>query len=50
MRLSIDYDLNNKTMGEEVLISTDKSTAQVWVVPTDEELVIARDTYAFIRG
>ena len=50
MRLNIDYDLNNKTMGEDVLISTEDSNSQVWVVPTDEELVIARDTYGFIKG
>ena len=43
MGLSIDYELNAKTRGEEVCISKPDSKVQVWVVPTNEELVIARD-------
>ncbi len=34
----------NHTRGEEVEISTSESDVSVFVVPTDEELVIARDT------
>ncbi len=34
----------NITRGEEVLISTPDSKVQVWVIPTNEELLIARDT------
>ncbi len=34
----------NQTRGEEVEISTPESDVSVFVVPTDEELVIARDT------
>ena len=37
-------DARNDSHGEEVKISTDDSTIQVWVIPTNEELAIARDT------
>ena len=42
--LSINYELNDKTRGKEVCISNPESKVQVYVVPTNEELVIARDT------
>ena len=34
----------NAVRGDERKISTDDSAAQVWVVPTNEELAIARET------
>ena len=34
----------SKTRGKEVKISTENSKVEVWIVPTNEELVIARDT------
>ena len=34
----------NKIRGKEMLISTPDSKVQVWVVPTNEELMIAQDT------
>lgn len=34
----------NKTRGEEAVISTDDSRVKVWVIPTNEELMIAQDT------
>ncbi len=34
----------NLTRGEEVLISTPDSKVKVWIIPTNEELLIARDT------
>lgn len=37
-------DAKNNTRGKEAEISTDDSRVKVWVVPTDEEIVIARDT------
>ncbi len=37
-------DAKNNTRGKETEISTDDSRVKVWVVPTDEEIVIARDT------
>ena len=47
MGIKID-DERNKTRGEEIRISTDDSSIPVWVVPTNEELVIARDTLRLI--
>jgi acetate kinase len=44
MGVKIDTDLNAKTRGTETVISTPDSRVKVVVVPTDEELVIARDT------
>ena len=35
---------NNKKRGEDIEISTPDSRVKVFVIPTDEELVIARDT------
>ena len=34
----------NKLRGEEVIISTPDSKVTVWVIPTNEELMIAQDT------
>ena len=44
MGVEIDKDLNAVTRGTETIISTPSSRVQVLVVPTDEELTIARDT------
>ncbi len=38
----------NKIRGEEVKISTDNSKVNVYIIPTNEELAIARDTLAII--
>ena len=40
----------NKIRGEEVTITTPDSKVKVMVVPTNEELVIARDTLAILEG
>jgi acetate kinase len=37
----------NQVRGEERLISTDDSKVKVYLVPTNEEVVIARDTYTY---
>ena len=39
----LDLEKNN-VRGKEAIISTDDSTVKVLVVPTNEELMIARDT------
>lgn len=44
MGVEIDKELNARTRGTETVISTPASKIQVVVVPTDEELMIARDT------
>ena len=45
MGVKIDPE-RNKVRGEEALISTDDSRVKVWVIPTNEELMIAQDTAA----
>jgi len=44
MGVEIDKELNARTRGTETVISTAASKVKVVVVPTDEELMIARDT------
>ena len=39
----------NKTRGEEAVISADDSKVKVWVIPTNEELMIAQDTAALTK-
>lgn len=48
--VEINKELNNKTRGTETVISTDASKVKVVVIPTDEELMIARDTEAILNG
>ena len=46
--VKMDAEANN-CRGKERLIATPDSRVQVWVVPTDEELVIARDTKELVE-
>lgn len=46
--IEIDKDLNNSVRAKEVVLSTDASKVKVMIVPTDEELMIARDTVALV--
>jgi len=48
LNLKIDTD-KNKVRGKETIISTDDSKVKVLVVPTNEELMIARDTKELIQ-
>ncbi len=41
-------DQKNAVRGEEIRISTDDSKVNVYIIPTNEELAIARDTLAII--
>ena len=47
--VKIDLEKNN-CRGEEIEISTPDSKIKVWVVPTNEELVIARDTKQIVEN
>lgn len=47
MGVKIDIDAN-KCRGKEIKISTDDSLVDVFVIPTNEELAIARDTLRII--
>ncbi len=48
--IEINKEINDKTRGTETVISTPESKVKVVVIPTDEELMIARDTEAIING
>ena len=51
MGVELDPALNEATMGRrEGLISREGSRLALYVIPTDEELLIARDTVRLIRG
>ena len=51
MGVTLDEKRNRETVnGAEGKISTDDSRVEVWVVPTDEELLIARDTVRVVEG
>lgn len=47
--IELDDELNNARSSEERVISTPQSKVDVLVIPTNEELVIARDTYELIK-
>ena len=46
--VKIDKELNAQTRGVEKQLSTEDSKVSVWLIPTNEELVIARDTYQLL--
>lgn len=48
MGVEVDESKNQGLRGKEAIISTDGSRAKVMVVPTNEELVIAQDTYDIV--
>ena len=48
--IKVDMALNDKTMGEDVIISTPDSKVATVVVTTDEEFVIASDTDRLVNG
>ena len=49
MGVEIDEEKNNAVRDAEREISKDGSKVKVWVVPTNEELMIARETLALIK-
>ncbi|MCR4931544.1 MAG: acetate kinase [Bacteroidales bacterium] len=48
--IRVNMELNDKTMGEDVIISTPDSKVATVVVTTDEEYVIASDTFRLVNG
>lgn len=48
LNIKIDKEKNN-VKGKEVCISSDDSKVKLYVVPTNEELMIARDTYRLVK-
>ncbi len=47
--VKIDPEKNN-TRGKEAIISADDSKVTVWVIPTNEELMIAQDTAELVKA
>ena len=43
-------DQENSKRGEETIVSTPDSKVKVLVIPTNEELAIARETVALVQG
>ena len=50
LALKIDYEKNNELHGSEGLISKEGSAIKVAVIPTDEEVMIARDCMKALEG
>ena len=48
--LHLDTQKNQQTVGREGLINTEDSKLLAYAIPTDEELLIARDTVRVIKG
>ena len=48
--VELDKELNKKSRGEETILSTPESKVKVVLVPTDEELMIASDTYEIVSA
>lgn len=49
-RLGVDFDESkNNFRGEERNLTKEGSKVQLWVIPTDEELMIAKDTYELTK-
>ena len=48
--MGVELDLEaNKVKAEEQQISNNNSKIKVWIVPTEEELMIARDTLELVK-
>lgn len=47
--ITIDNEVNDATHGDEAVISTPNSKVKVCVIPTNEELAIARETVALVK-
>ena len=47
--VEIDEETNKNCKGDELELSTPDSKVKVWVIPTNEELMIARETYKLVK-
>ncbi|MBO5246219.1 MAG: acetate kinase [Eubacterium sp.] len=47
--ITLDEEVNDNGRGKEIAISTPDSKVPVWIVPTNEELAIARETVALLN-
>jgi acetate kinase len=49
-RYEINLARNREAVGKAIEISTESSRIRIMVIPTNEELLIARDTFRVVRG
>ncbi len=47
--IELDSSANQRPCDEAICISTESSPTAIWVIPTNEELMIARDTAQLVR-
>jgi acetate kinase len=47
--IHLDAKANQSAVGEEACISTGDSKTHIWVIPTNEEIVIARNAWALLK-
>ena len=50
MGIKMDYEKNNGIRGKEVRLDAEDSKAAIFMIPTNEELMIARETKAIIEA
>lgn len=50
MGIELDEEVNKAVRGREMVISKPSSKVKVLIIPTDEELTIARDTVEILQG
>jgi acetate kinase len=50
MGIELDHELNHSDRGKERRISSKGSSVEVLVIPTNEEWMIAKDTYTLVSG
>lgn len=48
--IKCDREANDNVRGKEAIISTKDSSVKCYVIPTDEELMIARDTFDLVKA
>jgi len=48
--VDFDFELNKGLRGKEMILSKPTSRVKVLVVPTNEEMMIAKDTYTIVTG
>jgi acetate kinase len=47
--IDFDFEKNKGVRGKEIELTKEGSRVKVWIIPTDEELVIARDTFEIVK-
>ena len=46
--IEVEYVFQEPKTGKEIELSTPDSKVKVWIIPTNEELAIARETVALV--